>query len=88
MYKLKKKKVGWTNWFFHLLTFELDNYFLSPQDLRKIMRETEKPPPALPDRVSHLLLWASHSLLYVYKISLLQRLSQSFEKVYNEVAGR
>lgn len=50
------------------------------------MEETEKPPPALPGRVSHLLLWASHSLLYVYIIPLLQRLSQSSERVYNLVA--
>lgn len=50
------------------------------------MGETEKPPPALPGRVSHLLLWASHSFLNVYTIPLLQRLSQSFERVYNIVA--
>lgn len=36
--------------------FELGNYFLAPQDLRKIMGETEKPPPATPGRVSHLFL--------------------------------
>lgn len=63
--------------------FELGNYFLAPQDLRKIMGETEKPPPASPGRVSHLLLWVSHSLPYVCTIPLLQSLSQSFEKVYN-----
>lgn len=50
------------------------------------MKETEKPPPALPSRVSHFLPWASHSLLYAYKIPLVQHLSQSFERVYNLAA--
>lgn len=35
-------KTSGLNWCFHLLTFELGNHFLLPQDLRKIMGETER----------------------------------------------
>lgn len=35
-----------------LSSFELGNYFLGPPDLRKIMGETEKPPPASPGLVT------------------------------------
>lgn len=47
------------------------------------MGETEMPPPALPGTVSHLLLWASHSLVCVCIQYLYHRVYHKAVRVYN-----